>query len=169
MTELELNFDDIAPIEIKVTIQNEKYVLEEATGQVATKYLNARLGKIKFNDGKASSLQGIADIEPFLVSMCLFKLDFGATGEVIKKTPVSVTTIQSWPFRIQDQLYKEAKRISQLDKIETPYNELIEEAFNNPEAPATSEAILGWIDSLEDEKFDPIKKLFENSGNSSKN
>lgn len=169
MENCELNFDSIAPIEIKVTIEGEKYILQEASGEVATKYTNARLGKIKFNDGKPNSFQGLADIEPYLVSMCLFRLDFGADGEEIKRTPVTVAKIQSWPSRIQTKLFEEAKRISELDKTEIPYTDLIKEAFNNPEAPATGEAILEWVESLEDTKFDPIQKLFENSGNSSKN
>ncbi len=158
-----IDFSDLTSIEVPVNIKGTKYVLLEATGEVATKYLNFRMSKIKFtSDGKPNSTQNIGDIEPFLVSMCLF-LEEG-------RKPVSMVTVQSWPYRVQKKLFEEAKKISGLDKSEIPYRDLLQEALNNPEAPITAEALVNWLSQLADkEKFKPILDLFEDSESSSKN
>lgn len=109
-----MNFESIEPISIPVTIAGKNYVLKEATADVACKYRNIILKSTKLNvDGRVTSMEGLADAEPFLVSLCLFEVD----GDKLK--PVPITTIRSWPNRIQKALFAEAKNISELDEKET--------------------------------------------------
>lgn len=150
-----LDFSDLTRKEIKVLIQDETFYLQEATGAVAKRFDNLRLSKITFVDGKPTAFSGVADLEPMLVSMCLFREKDG------KRIPVDQKEIESWPARIQQTLFVKAKEISGLDKPEVPYVSLINEAFEHPEAPATPTQIIEWIDALKDEKYDVIKKLFK--------
>lgn len=162
MNTVTLDFSNITPVEIPTIIGGENYVLKEATGEVAKLFQNARLNKVKFEDGKPTSIGNIAEIEPYLVSLCIFKVVDGRHVAVTQKT------VESWLYRIQSKLYDTAKKISDLDRVESPIQELIKEAFNNPDAPTTSEAILDWIEQLKDEKFDRIKVLFEDTESSAK-
>lgn len=108
----EFDFGDLAPIEVPCTIGGKKYTLREASGDAACKYRNALLKATKLGtDGKPTSIDGMADAEPLLVSLCLF------TAE---NTAVPVQVVRSWPQRIQKRLFDEAKRISQLDERDTP-------------------------------------------------
>lgn len=150
-----IDFGSLAPIQVEVSMNGEEFILQEASGAVAKKFQNARLSKIKFVDGKPSSLSEVGDIEPYLVSLCLFrKSDKGLTS-------VKQSEVESWPYRIQEKLFLKAKQISGLDKTETPYQELIKEAFNHPDSPVTPDQVITWVNELQDPKFDPIKKLFE--------
>ena len=104
-------FEDLARIEVPVTVGSQQYVLREANGDTACKFQNARVARYEYNDeGKLVRLRDTADLEPFLVSLCLFMQD--------GVTPVSEVTIRSWPGKIQGKLYDRAKEISGLDETE---------------------------------------------------
>lgn len=109
-----MNFDDLTPIEIPVSIGVKQYVLCEATGTAGVAFNNARTKGIKFsNEGKPNSISGVADVEPLLVSLCLFETVEGG------RKPVPITTVQSWPYRVMKDLFDRAKEISNLDESET--------------------------------------------------
>jgi len=109
----ELNFDDLTPIEIPVRIQGKNYVLREASGDAACRYRNAVLACAQLTpEGKAVSVRNLADVEPLLVSLCLFDE---------KGNPVSVNQVRKWPARVVKALYEKAKEISDLD-LEEPQN-----------------------------------------------
>lgn len=111
--EEELVFESLDCIEVPVTVGNQKYILREANGDVAVKFQNARLAKHEYNeDGRLVRLKDTADLEPFLVSMCLFKKVEN------EETPVSETTIRGWPSHIQSKLFDTAKKISHIDETE---------------------------------------------------
>jgi len=104
-------FEDLVLIEVPVTIGSEQYMLREANGDAACKFQNARVARYEYGeDGKLIRLRDTADLEPLLVSLCLFMAD-GAT-------PVSETTIRSWPARVQGQLFDRAKEISSIDEAD---------------------------------------------------
>lgn len=108
-------FDDLAAVEIPVSIPNkdgvkEDYILQEASGDAACKYRNAMLACTQLGpEGKPSQIRGMADIEPLLVSLCLF------TSE---RKPVQLGIIRSWPNRVQKKLFDKIKEISDLDESE---------------------------------------------------
>jgi hypothetical protein len=106
---MELNFSDITPIEELVTVGKSEYVLREMSGDAAVKYDNARLNCHEYKDGKLYKLRDLGDLEPLLVSLCLF------TSE---GTPVSEVTVRAWPARVQRALHQRAREISGM--VDTP-------------------------------------------------
>jgi hypothetical protein len=108
----EIRFDDITPIEEKVYVGGVEYVLRETSGDAAVKYDNARLEGYEYQDGKLTRVRGIANLEPLLVSLCLF----GASGENVPEE-----TVRSWPARVQGALYARAREISGMNEAaQTP-------------------------------------------------
>ena len=103
--------DDLTPQTEPVKLSGKDYSLREASGDAATKFANARLNCIKLGpDGKPQTVRGIADVEPLLVSLCLF-------DETGKNVPEA--TVRSWPARVQKVLFERAKEMSHLDDLET--------------------------------------------------
>jgi hypothetical protein len=114
----ELRFDDITPIEEKVFIGGDEYVLREMSGDAAVKYDNARLNRYEYQDGKLAKVRNLADLEPLLVSLCLFMAD--------GVTPVSETTVRAWPARVQRSLHSRAREISGMNEPSKTIEEQIE-------------------------------------------
>jgi hypothetical protein len=103
-----LNFDDLSPVEVPVSVRGKRYTLREATGDAACKWRNAQLAATELGpDGKVMRVKGLADLEPMLVSLCLFD----EQGK-----PVPAATVREWPARVIKAVYDECKRISQLDE-----------------------------------------------------
>ncbi len=103
----EMDFGDVTLAEVPVKISNVKYVLREASGDTATQWRNARTNAIKMVNGQVAGAANIASIDPFLVSLCLF--DEAGVLVPLKK-------IQSWPDRVQKDLYERVKLISHLSE-----------------------------------------------------
>lgn len=94
--------------EVPVMISGKSYTLKEASGEAACIYRNTMLKCTRLGvDGKPSSVDGLADIEPLLVSLCLFD----SSGN-----QVPVKTVRSWPSKVVNRLYTKAKEISELDE-----------------------------------------------------
>jgi hypothetical protein len=113
-----LNFDDITPIEVPVTINKKSYVLREANEAGAARYKNAQFKAMKLAEGidgsKTSSIDGMAETEALLVSVCLFeKTENG--GE--KNVPIE--EIKRLPHRVIEPLFKRAEEISGLQNKES--------------------------------------------------
>jgi hypothetical protein len=111
-----MQFDDVSLRSIPVKIAHQKYVLEEGTGVVCSKYRSAAAGAMRFatsGDSDKPTLAGMSDIgelEPLLVSLCLFRVNL-ATGE---RSPVTLDWVKSLPGRIVKQLYDAAAEMSGL-------------------------------------------------------
>lgn len=106
-----LVFDSVTLQEVPVTIAGVSYVLRGATGAASCTYRNAMLAATKLNsEGKPTSLEGMADTEPLLVSLCLFDSN---------NVAVPLATILNWPNHILKDLYDAAKEISRLDEKKT--------------------------------------------------
>lgn len=113
----ELVFDDLQPIEIPVRIAGKQYVLREASTDAATKYRNAVLKSTRLDrDGHAMSLDGSADVEPLLVSMCLFEVN--DKGETLNR-PVNVSVVKTFPSKVTKELYDRVRAISGLGAEDT--------------------------------------------------
>ena len=112
----EIDYGDLSLIQIPVRIGGGAYVLQEADEAAAVAYQNAATKAARFNeDGNLTGVDGAADVEPLLVSRCLF--DRSPAGGV--GSPVPLDTIKKWPARIVSKLFEKAKEISQLDTAET--------------------------------------------------
>jgi hypothetical protein len=113
-----INFGNLTRIEVNIeNLEGKNYVLREATGAAAAQYKNDVLKKSKFGpDGKPQAFDGVADVEPLLVSLCLFELKSDGTA---MDSPVPVNVIKRWPARVVAQLFSEAKRISGMEDDDT--------------------------------------------------
>lgn len=108
-------FDDITPIEVPVKVGQLEFVLREATGESAVKYTNAKLKRLSLGaDGKPSSFAGMGDLEPYLVSLCLFTAK--RERPELNNQPVHEADIRAWPHKIQKKLFDIAKQISEIDQ-----------------------------------------------------
>lgn len=105
----ELNFDDLTPIELPVSVAGKRYVLREATEAAACQWRNAMMQATELgSDGKPTRVRNLADTEPLLVSLCLFTAEEGK--------PVPVATIKGWPARVVKRLFEKVKDVSDLDE-----------------------------------------------------
>ena len=101
-----MDFSDLSLAEVPVQIGDKQYTLREATGDAACLYRNALLRCTKLGpQGKPETVQGMADVEPYLVSLCLFDEN---------DKPVKASVIRKWPARIQASLFTRIKEISDL-------------------------------------------------------
>lgn len=103
-----MNFDDILPVAVDVSIGSKPYILREASGEAARAYRNAVLRAARpSKDGSRLTLgEGMPEAETLLVSLCLFEIT--DKGE----RPVRKQTILEWPNRVQNDLFDRAKQIS---------------------------------------------------------
>lgn len=113
----EMVFDSLEPKVVPVRIGGAKYTLREASGDAAVRWRNAILKTTRITDGKPSGIDGMADTEPLLVSLCLF--DEGGKN-------VPITTVRGWPQRVQSALFAKVKEISGLNPEEDTRASLLE-------------------------------------------
>lgn len=107
--------EDIAFVELPVTIGGEEYVLCEASGETARKYKNRQAEMVTMADGKVTKITKPADLEPLLVSLCLKKVIEGGN-----RKSVSLAVIGEWPAKTVTNLADKAKEISGLGDDENP-------------------------------------------------
>ena len=144
-----LNFDtdDLTPRELPVKFRGLSYVLREASEDAVCRYRNKIMECTVMQDGKAQRVQGMADVEPLLVSLCLFEeapLDtMGAfhppphrDGRLYPPglLPVPLEVVLSWPNRVVKKLFETAKRISDLEHEEPATEEGLRESIQQAQA-----------------------------------
>ncbi len=109
---------DLEMVEIPVKIGKEDYILREASESAVCKYRNALLKATKLGpDGKLASIDGMADVEPLLVSLCLYE-KYDHKGEK-KERLVNIQKILAWKSSIVKDLFANCKKISEIDDDET--------------------------------------------------
>lgn len=124
---IELNFDDLLPIEMPVRHKGKQYILREADGEAAVLWRNANMAGSKMDVAtKVVTLGGnTADVQPLLVSLCLYeadgsgKLRLNKEGDPDKRFLVSLKVVKSWPERVVKSLFEHAKEISDLNEVQT--------------------------------------------------
>ncbi len=129
-----LIFDDLTPREEAVKIGKDWYLLREASEWAACAYRNEGMKGARFEDGKLRSVDGVANVEPLLVHLCLFFAvgdppdgTNGSNGtlkvamEPTRGDPLNVPlkTVRSWPSRIVKPLFDRAKQLSELEEDES--------------------------------------------------
>lgn len=108
---LDLNFDDLVVRQETVPIMGRKYILREPDGEAATKYRNAQAKSYRMVDGKLSSIEGVADCEPILISACLYYADDKGNlrttpdGDPDVRYRVPPQKVKTWPARVQNKLF----------------------------------------------------------------
>jgi hypothetical protein len=141
---------DILPETKEYTIGNRDYVMYEPSGKSIRIYRNAQAEcRVYGPDGKLAALKDIAGLESLLVSLVLH-------DEETNK-PVPQSTIESWPHRIQEELYKDAKELADYEQDNSEKNAL-KAALAAPGCPVDAEKLQDFILSLEGEKYEAIQK-----------
>lgn len=156
----EFDFDSLETIEIPVKFKGNEYVLREATSGAAKEFSNARISRVKMSGtGEATSYGSLGDLEPLLVSLCLFE----ASGK-----PVTIKFVELMPYKVQKALYNKAKEISGMDD-DDPFVDSLDLALTREDAPITREALLVWLSGLDSPQFKPLTKLAKDMAAKSKN
>jgi hypothetical protein len=142
MTVKDLDFSDLEVIELTIPIFDKVFILREASGDAGTKYKNACLNAMKVTKGQVAGFNRLADVEPLLISFCLFyKNDDGTRG-----TLVPIDKIRAWPYKVQNALFEKAKEISGIqdenDTVES-LEERLREAKEDEEESKNGQADTG--------------------------
>jgi hypothetical protein len=106
-----IDFSGLEPIEIPVTIGDTNYILMEASGDSSAKFRNMMLNNTELVDGKPTKVTNYANVESYLVFLCLRYADGDKKD---KQVPHEV--VKRWPARVVKKLYETAKEISELDE-----------------------------------------------------
>ncbi len=155
-----LDLGDLEPVQLPVKFGGNKYVLREADADAGAKYRSATTSCARMEDGKVYGMDGIGDIQPLLVSLCLCQtnphngeLRLDTNGRVVK---VDLATVKSWPDRIITRLFDEAIRISPCLNEQDSREKLRQKI-------AAQQAKLAEMESYDTDK-DPLPKNSPNGG-----
>ena len=108
---------DLQPKRATAKIGGRRHVVKEANGGVAKQYKNACMRGTKMDDGKIVGMEGLADAEYLLVSLCTFSVDTLGDGSQLER-PVPQKVVESWPNHISSKLYTWIKEHSHLHEAE---------------------------------------------------
>lgn len=165
----EFDFSSLEIIEIPVIgpkgtpEAGKHYVLREANGAAAKKFKNQQYGGVRMENGQLAGVKDIGELEPLLVSLCLF----GATSEedltagYTRPMEPHKNAIEKWPSRVLTALYKKAKEISHLDE-DDKVQLAIKKALERGDSPCTYDALREHATKLKDDKeIKPFADLFK--------
>jgi hypothetical protein len=114
-------YDDLAPREVPVTLrikgEPRRFVLTEPSEDAACRYRNACMAAARMADGKVVGVVGMADVEPLLVSLCLFELvpDPRDPGGV-KRRAVPQAFVRELPPRVVKDLFTRCRALGELEE-----------------------------------------------------
>jgi len=114
-----MDFDDLEPVKLAVGYGGKKYFLCEADTDAATKYRNSAVKAARLNDGKVERIEGIGDVEPLLVSLCLRVRVTGPDQVETTGAKVDLKTVLTFPSRVTKAWFGWIKKVSDLDENET--------------------------------------------------
>lgn len=96
---------------IPVKINGEQYLLVELDGRERDHYLNSLGNRVRIGpNGQPTGMKTFDGLQASLVAASLRKVVDGAREQV------DAATVQKWPARVVDALFKEAQRLSALDE-----------------------------------------------------
>lgn len=111
------NYDDLRPQEFRFQVNGKKYILREASEGAATEYRSASLrgAEIIHNEDRGDrtirGMVGIADVEPLLVSRCVFEVLESGQEKAVPKV-----LIDGWPAKVVKDLFERVKQSSDLEE-----------------------------------------------------
>lgn len=110
-----IDLSNLEPITYRYQIGGKTYELREATGGVACQHRNRMISCASIgDDGKVRGFNNIADVEPWVVSLCLFEVTVSETTGQELFTPVDEETVKNWPNKVVKRLYDDLNRVSEL-------------------------------------------------------
>jgi hypothetical protein len=128
-----LIFEDSAPVEIPVQVKKKWYILREAMQGEAVKFKDRQLAATEFNQQtNIGKIRGLAESEPYLVSLCLHIARVNEKGEpyltddgtyAVEKR-IDPNSLNAWHHRIVKRLFAKAQEISHLREEEETTEEL---------------------------------------------
>lgn len=109
------DFDDLAPWSRPFTYDGKPYLAREASADAARQFDNAKYRAGRWtDDGKTRVVEGLADAELVLLSLCVFEV-YEHPKEGTKERPVAQVQLKTWPARVTRKLFEAIKEASQLD------------------------------------------------------
>lgn len=145
----DLDFDSLTLVELPVKYKGNSYILREADERAARAYRNALLSCMTLGpDGKPQTLKNLADVEPLLVSLCLFD----ARGKLVPKA-----IIETWPSRMVKKLFDKAKAISDLNE-ESAERKAFLAALKRTDTPVSLDTFREWANALPKSEFEALQR-----------
>ena len=148
----ELDFSDLILSEIPFSYRTKQYLLREANGFAARQFNNAKISRVKFQDGKATSLKDMGDLANILLRLCIIDVQSGV--------PVTSAEIDEWPGRMVEKLYQKALEISGLKDDTDSTQHKFAEALQRDDTPVSLSKLREWSESLPN-SFKVVKALLE--------
>lgn len=178
----DFDFNDLSPQETPVTYLGKSYILREASEGAACQYRNAILRSTKLGaDGKPTSIEGLADAEPILISQCLYAADKDGgirttpNGDPDPKSLVPLYTVRSWPSRAVKPMFNWVKRVSDLeekdsrDGLERKFRATVKDLFSLAGNPEERRQWHLWMASeITDRENNSTLNLSQNAGEEGK-
>jgi hypothetical protein len=125
-SEVSFSDDDLKPKCIPVTIGSMKCIMREASAEATISYKNGMMACTRLGpDGRPATINGLADLDPKLLSACLIQQLEGN-----KEKPVDIAVIRKWPDRVVQHLIKTLKKISPTLEEENETPESIQKEIN---------------------------------------
>jgi len=141
-TTIDLDFSDLTPYCLPFEYEGVRYELREPSCLAKKKFSNERLARVSFKGGETTSARDMGDLEPILLSLCVFK-----EGDT---KPVPIHTLESWNGRVTGRLYEAAKKIAfEKDEPDLPISQLVEALkTESPPQGLSLEVLLDWVKTL---------------------
>lgn len=116
------DLDGLQPIEIRFNLEGKPHVLVEASADSACRWRNEVMKTAKLRNGKVSEVGNLADTEPLLVSLCLFKIEEdGKQVDGFRRVRYDIKEVRRLPARVVKRLFAKCIEIGNLK--ETPDGE----------------------------------------------
>jgi len=147
------DFSDLTIKEVPVVFPDGKhYTLREANGKAATDHRNAIMASTIFGpDGKVVGIKSLASVEAAFIAACLWD---------DKERNPTAAYIQTWPARVQKQLYEKAKDLSDMNEG-TSVTEDLQKVLALEGSPVSFEDLSVFICSQTAEEFKGLVKMFQ--------
>ena len=143
----EFDFKDITPATKDVkNLGGRSYTLHEASTDAATRYKNKQFESANYEDGKLKRIEGRADSEPLLLSLCITYADGDEKGQLV---PLKV--VRQWPERITKPMIEWVKDHSDLDDGEDPLKTALQKATGRDDSPVSFDQLCDWVSKWSDE------------------
>ena len=147
----QLNFDDLAQIELPFTKDDKEYVLIEASAAAVKRYQSWVSENLIYDkNGKPTGLKDAGRAQLFLLSLTVKNSD----GKYVTEKE-----LEQWSGRMVRRLFDKAKMISGLSESETPTQ--LKKALEAPESPVAYSDFAAYMKSLPKEEYGAIQQELE--------
>lgn len=141
----------------------KRYEMREASGTAGKKFKNARTKGLHFAGGELSQLDGVGDLEPLLVSLCLFDITQGGEGGVSPAArPLSQAFVeQTFKASQIKKMYDYIYEISDLAEG-NPTGDAVLKALSRADAPISYSDLKRFVEEkCVQKEYKPLQILFK--------